>query len=82
MDSGEIAEVKIAFETQIWGDLRVGFLLRYVFTEEGMCLLFLFRLISHLVLSEVFSRLSPWTFPVCSSLWLSRPFQYLLLWDS
>lgn len=41
MDSGEIAEVKITFETQIQDDLIVGFLLREVFTVEGVCMLFL-----------------------------------------
>lgn len=41
MDSGEIAEVKITFETWIQGDLIVGFLLRKVFTVEGTCVLFL-----------------------------------------
>ena len=53
MDNGEIAEVKIAFETQIQGDLIVGFLLRKAFTVEGMCMLFLFlfNLIYHLVLN-------------------------------
>lgn len=53
MNSGEIAEVKITFETQIQGDLIVGFLLRKVFTMEGMCVVFLFlyRLIYCLVLN-------------------------------
>lgn len=42
MNSGEIAEVKITFETRIQGDLIVGFLLGKVFTMEDMCVLFLF----------------------------------------
>lgn len=51
MDSVEIAEVKISFETQIQGDIIVGFLLRKLFTVEGMRVLFLFNVIYHLVLN-------------------------------
>lgn len=48
MDGGEIAEVKITFETQIQCDLIAGFLLRKLFTVEACVCFSPFNLIYHL----------------------------------
>lgn len=58
MESRRIAEVKIAFETQIQGDLVLGSVNTFMSSgkakkavHEGMCMLLLFDLIFYLVLN-------------------------------